>query len=96
MIIFQQNYYSSGSRSQQPRNLAHRTAPSSNQTQVVGMPSVGTTGGQPTTMYPHPNIAMQPSTMYVQSQVSSIHTNPHQQNVYSINNQMSIPVRMFY
>lgn len=82
-----QNYYPAGPRPQQPRNLSHRGAQPTNQNQVVGMPGVGASGGQPTAIYPHPSIPMPPS-MFVQSQVSGIHTNPHQQNVYSMNNQM--------
>lgn len=60
------------------------------------MPGVGNTGGQPATMYQHPSIAMQPSAMFVQGQVSGLHTNPHQQSVYSINNQMSMPVTILH
>ncbi|XP_011502551.1 PREDICTED: uncharacterized protein LOC105365950 [Ceratosolen solmsi marchali] len=83
-----QNYYPTGPRTQQPRSLTHRGAQPGNQNQVVGMPGVGGAGGQPTAIYPHPSITMQPSTMYVQGQVSGLHTNPHQQNIYSMNNQM--------
>jgi hypothetical protein len=90
-----QNYYPTGPRAQQPRSLNHRGTQPGNQSQVVGMPGVGSASGQPTAIYPHPSITMQPSTMYVQGQVSGLHTNPHQQNIYSMNNQMPIQVRMF-
>ncbi|XP_058810596.1 eukaryotic translation initiation factor 4 gamma 3-like isoform X2 [Phymastichus coffea] len=84
-----QNYYSTGPRNQQSRNLSHRSGQQAvNQSQVVGMPGVGNSSGQPTAIYPHPGIAMQPSTLYVQSQVSGLHASPHQQNVYPINSQI--------
>ncbi|XP_024939403.1 eukaryotic translation initiation factor 4 gamma 1 isoform X9 [Cephus cinctus] len=86
-----QGYYQPGPRPQQPRGLNHRSQGGA--AQVVGMPGVGAGGAQPTAMYSHHgSIAMQPGAMYLQGQVSSLHTGPHQQGVYPMNNQMPIQV----
>ncbi|XP_014214099.1 uncharacterized protein LOC106643462 [Copidosoma floridanum] len=80
------NYYTAA-RPQQSRNLSHRNTQPGNQTQLVSIP--GTTNSQPTPMYPHSSITIQPS-VYVQGQVSGLQPNPHAQAVYSISNQMSM------
>jgi len=87
-----QGYYQAGPRPQQPRGISHRGGQGASGTPVVGMAGVGGGGGQPPTIYPHPaGLSVQTSAMYIgQSQVHGLHTGPHQQSVYPINNQMPI------
>lgn len=53
------------------------------------MTGVGGGGGQPPALYPHHGLPVQAGTMYIsQSQVHGLHTGPHQQSVYPMNNQI--------
>ncbi|KAL6260894.1 hypothetical protein P5V15_008422 [Pogonomyrmex californicus] len=90
-----QGYYQTGPRPQQPRGISHRGGQGASGTPVVGMAGVGGGGGQPPAIYPHPaTLPVQASAMYIgQSQVHGLHTGPHQQSVYPINNQ--IPIHQF-
>lgn len=57
------------------------------------MTGVGGGGGQPPALYPHHGLPVQAAgaAMYIsQSQVHGIHTGPHQQSVYPMNNQIPI------
>lgn len=87
-----QGYYQTGPRPQQPRGISHRGGQGASGTPVVGMAGVGGGGGQPPAIYPHPaSLPVQASAMYIgQSQVHGLHTGPHQQSVYPINNQIPI------
>ncbi|XP_071572693.1 eukaryotic translation initiation factor 4 gamma isoform X3 [Temnothorax nylanderi] len=87
-----QGYYQTGPRPQQPRGISHRGGQGASGTPVVGMAGVGGGGGQPPAIYPHPaSLPVQASAMYIgQSQVHGLHTGPHQQSVYPINNQLPI------
>lgn len=52
-------------------------------------------GGQPPALYPHHGLPVQTSAMYIsQSQVHGLHTGPHQQSVYPINNQIPLQVHV--
>ncbi|XP_039302709.1 eukaryotic translation initiation factor 4 gamma 3 [Solenopsis invicta] len=90
-----QGYYQTGPRPQQPRGIGHRGGQGTSGTPVVGMSGVGGGGGQPPALYPHPAAGLPvQSAMYLgQSQVHGLHTGPHQQSVYPINNQ--IPIHQF-
>ncbi|XP_011331702.1 eukaryotic translation initiation factor 4 gamma 3 isoform X2 [Ooceraea biroi] len=89
-----QGYYQTGPRPQQPRGISHRGGQGTSGTPVVGMAGVGG-GGQPPAIYPHPaGLPVQAAgAMYVQGQVHGLHTGPHQQSVYPMNNQ--IPIHQF-
>ncbi|KAJ8665630.1 hypothetical protein QAD02_007292 [Eretmocerus hayati] len=91
-VAVQQNYYTPNQRPQQSRNLNPRNTSSGNPNQVVGIPTVGGAPVQSAAMYSHPNMTISSSPVYVQNQVSGIHANPHQQTVYSMNNQMPLQV----
>ncbi|XP_070158177.1 eukaryotic translation initiation factor 4 gamma isoform X3 [Polyergus mexicanus] len=84
-----QGYYQTGPRPQQPRGINHRGGQSASGTPVVGMTGVGGGGGQPPALYPHHGLPVQAGAMYIsQSQVHGLHTGPHQQSVYPMNNQI--------
>ncbi|XP_011251008.1 eukaryotic translation initiation factor 4 gamma 3 isoform X6 [Camponotus floridanus] len=88
-----QGYYQTGPRPQQPRGINHRGGQSTSGTPVVGMTGVGGGGGQPPALYPHHGLPVQAASaaMYIsQSQVHGIHTGPHQQSVYPMNNQIPL------
>lgn len=54
------------------------------------MAGVGGGGGQPPAIYPHA-ASLAAGTMYIsQGQVHGLHTGPHQQSVYPINNQIPL------
>lgn len=84
-----QGYYQ-GPRPQQPRGISHRGGQGASGTPVVGMAGVGGGGGQPPAIYPHA-AGLPTGAMYIsQGQVHGLHTGPHQQSVYPINNQIPL------
>lgn len=56
------------------------------------MTGVGGGGGQPPALYPHHGLPVQTAgAMYIsQGGVHGLHTGPHQQSVYPMNNQIPI------
>ncbi|XP_012530181.1 eukaryotic translation initiation factor 4 gamma 3 isoform X2 [Monomorium pharaonis] len=88
-----QGYYQTGPRPQQSRGIGHRGGQGTSGTPVVGMSGGGQLNTPQTALYPH-GLPVQTGAMYIgQSQVHGLHTGPHQQSVYPINNQ--IPIHQF-
>lgn len=85
-----QGYYQ-GPRPQQPRGISHRGGQGGTSAQVVGMSGVGGSGGQPTAIYHTSGLPVQTGAIY---QVP--HQIPHQQSLYTMNNQIPLQVVVKY
>ena len=90
-----QNSYAAGQRPNISRSANQRSFQTANQNQILTIPAVNSSGNR-AAVYPHSQMTMQPSTMYMhQGQVTGIHTTTPQHGIFSMHNQLPMQVSAY-